>query len=137
MAQSCFICVVVLTLRELPVQTVQGVLEELAFNPQIGIFISSLFFFYLPISALTSLKLLYSYWFSVNSYYQLLRRRMKSPTLIVVLFIYSSISIGFYLMYFEALLLGAYTLKIVISFSWNNAFIISKCPPLSLVYFLY
>lgn len=31
----------------------QGVLEELAFNPQIGIFISSRFFFYLPISALS------------------------------------------------------------------------------------
>lgn len=39
---------------------------------------------------------------------------MKSPTLIVVLFIYASICIGFYLMYFEALLLGAYTFMVVL-----------------------
>ena len=31
----------------------EGVLEELAFNSKIGIFISSLFCFYLPISALS------------------------------------------------------------------------------------
>lgn len=66
---------------------------------------------------------------------QLLRGELKSPTIIMGMYISPYISISFCFMYFKSLLIGAW-ISIIVVFSWQiDSFIIVKWLSLSLVIF--